>query len=64
VGIQTLGPNNYLILPTGYVSNSTLTTQSTFTSKTLSLLGATVGTYTYSWGTGSNIGTIILQVGP
>jgi hypothetical protein len=63
VGIQTFGPNNYVILPTGYVSNSTLTTQSTFTSKTLSLLGATVGTYTYSWGSGSNVGILTLIVG-
>jgi hypothetical protein len=64
VGIQTLGFSPYLILPTGYTSNSTITTQSTFTGKTLSSLGATVGTYTYSWGTGSNAGTISLQVGP
>jgi hypothetical protein len=64
VGIQTIAASNYLILPTGYVSNSTLTTQSTFTSKTLSLLGATVGTYTYSWGTGPNVGILTLIVGP
>jgi hypothetical protein len=64
VGIQTIASSNYLILPTGYVSNSTLTTQSTFTSKTLSLLGATVGTYTYSWGTGPNVGILTLIVGP
>ena len=64
VGIQTIAASNYLILPTGYVSNSTLTTQSTFTSKTLSLLGATVGTYTYSWGSGANIGILTLIVGP
>jgi hypothetical protein len=64
VGIQTIGPSTYLILPTGYVSNSNITTQSTFTSKTLSSLGATPGTYTYNWGSGSNTGTITLQVGP
>jgi len=64
VGIQTIAASNYLILPTGYVSNSTLTTQSTFTSKTLSLLGATVGTYTYSWGSGANVGILTLIVGP
>ena len=64
VGIQTLGPTTYLFLPIGYVSNSTITTLTTFNNRTLSGLGLTNGTYNYTWGIGSNAGTLTLQVGP
>lgn len=65
VGILPFGPGDYrLLVPTGYVSNTTLTTQSTFTGQTLTSLGCTVGTYHYTWGSGSNTGNLILQVGP
>lgn len=63
-GILYLGPGDYrLLVPTGYVSNSALTTQTTYSGKTLTSLGATAGTYIYSWGSGANSGTLILKVG-
>ena len=64
VGVLFLGPNDYrLVVPSGYTSNTSLTTQSTYTGKTLSSLGATTGTYNYTWGSGSNAGTLKLIVG-
>jgi len=64
MGILLFGPGDYqLLVPTGYVSNTTLTSQSTFTGQTLSTLGCTVGSYTYSWGSGAHIGNLILHVG-
>lgn len=64
VGILAFGPGDYrLLVPTGYVSNTTLTSQSTFTGQTLSTLGCTPGTYTYSWGSGSDSGTLVLKIG-
>lgn len=63
MGVLPFGPGDYrLLVPTGYVSNTTLTAQSTFTGQTLSSLGCTVGTYTYSWGSGANTGTLTLEV--
>jgi len=53
----------YLVVPSGYTSNTTLTTQSTFTGKTLSTLGVTTGTYDYTWGSGANAGTLRLNIG-
>jgi hypothetical protein len=64
VGIQTLGLTNYLIVPIGYISNTFLLTMSTIPSDDFSTLGITNGTYNYTWGSGSNAGTLILQVGP
>ena len=63
VGIQNFGATVGLTLPTGYVSNTTITTKSTFNEKTLSSLGATTGTYYYTWGSGVNIGNLVLQIG-
>jgi len=63
VGFLIVGATKLLLVPTGYVSNTTITTQSTFTAKTLSSLGATTGTYYYTWGSGANIGNLVLQVG-
>ena len=65
VGIQYVGPTDVqLIVPGGYVSFTTLTTETTYTGRTLSSLGCTVGTYIWTWGTGPNVGNLILTVGP
>jgi len=63
VGVQNFGATVSLLLPSGYISNTTITTQSTFIGKTLSSLGATTGSYYYTWGSGVNIGNLLLQVG-
>jgi hypothetical protein len=55
----------FLGVPTGYVSDSPLSDTSTYLSQTFSSLGATPGTYEWTWGTGANqnftvvIGTVV-----
>ncbi len=44
----------FLGVPTGYVSDSPLSDTSTYLSQTFSSLGATPGTYKWTWGTGAN----------
>ena len=54
-----------LAVPAGYVSDSPLSDTSTYVSQTFSSLGATPGTYKWTWGTGANqnftlvIGTVV-----
>jgi hypothetical protein len=60
VGMQ---PNvGTLFVPHNYVSNTPLLSSSTWNNVTLSSLGATPGTYVWSWGNGSNQ-DCTLQVG-
>jgi hypothetical protein len=55
----------FLIVPTGYVSDSPLSDTSTYLSQTFSSLGATPGTYKWKGGSGANqnftlvIGTVV-----
>lgn len=51
-----------LFVPHNYVSNTPLLSSSTWNNVTLSSLGATPGTYVWSWGNGSNQ-DFTLQVG-
>jgi hypothetical protein len=54
-----------LDVPHGYVSDSPLSGTSTYLSQTFSSLGATPGTYKWTWGTGANqnftlvVGTVV-----
>jgi PEP-CTERM motif len=54
-----------LVVPHGYVSDSPLLDTATYDSQTLSSLGATPGTYKWTWGSGANqnftlvIGTVV-----
>jgi hypothetical protein len=57
-------PGKVLFVPSGYTSGSFISGTTTFNSTTLVALGATPGTYTWSWGSGANASSIILQVGP
>jgi hypothetical protein len=43
-----------LLVPHGYVSDSPLSGTSTYDNQTFSSLGATPGTYKWTWGTGAN----------
>jgi hypothetical protein len=48
VNIQ--GSNDILVVPAGYVSDSTLSDTATYDNATFASLGVTVGTYTWTWG--------------
>jgi hypothetical protein len=63
-GVTFAVSNNQLFVPSGYTSGSFISGSTTFNSATLSTLGATPGTYTWSWGSGPTASSIILQVGP
>ena len=56
------GFNANLGVPTGYVSGSALSDTATFDSATLASLGVTPGTYTWTYGTGADAGSITLVV--
>jgi hypothetical protein len=63
-GVTFAVSNNQLFVPSGYTSGSFISGTTTFNSTTLATLGATPGTYTWSWGAGVTSSSIILQVGP
>jgi hypothetical protein len=48
-----MAPPYLLIVPTGYTSGANISSSQTFTGQTLSSLGLTNGTYTYTWSGGS-----------
>ena len=52
-----------LIVPHNYVSGTTLNGSGTYVGSTLASLGATPGTYLYTWGTGANADSLTLQIG-
>jgi hypothetical protein len=58
-GVQIGSISRDIILPLGYTSGSPLSGTATFANKTISNMGLTSGTYTYSWGSDS----ITLQIG-
>jgi hypothetical protein len=65
-GMFGVGPVGFgtrtILVPNGYVSGGVITGTATYLNKTLSSLGLTPGTYTWSWGSGSNAGSFILQI--
>jgi len=63
-GIGFANSTRRLFVPSGYTSGSFISGTTTFNSTTLATLGATPGTYTWSWGAGVTASSIILQVGP
>jgi hypothetical protein len=60
--VDIVGLTTALSVPLGYVSGSALSDTSTYDNKTFSNLGATPGTYEWTWGTGPNQ-NFTLQVG-
>ena len=53
-----------LILSNSYVSGNPLNNSATWTGKSFANLGLTPGSYTFSWGTGLNADTFVLNIGP
>lgn len=52
------------VVPSGYTSGSALSDSATWSGKTLSGLGLTTGTYTWSWGTGPTADSFTVDVTP
>ena len=61
-GILTGGGGRLLYVPTGYVSNTTISGSATYSSQTISSMGLTPGVYTWSWGTGGNTSTLVMTI--
>jgi hypothetical protein len=51
-----------LHVPSGYVSNATISGSATYASQTIAGMGLTSGTYTWSWGTGGNTSTLVMTI--
>ncbi len=53
-----------LLLPSGYVSGTALSATDTYNNTTIAALGLAVGTYTYTWGSGANADSLVINIGP
>jgi hypothetical protein len=62
-GDATLLDGNFIGLPVGYVSGTSITSTDTYSNTTISAMSLTPGTYTYTWGTGGPDHTLALQIG-
>jgi hypothetical protein len=61
-GILPGGSGRLLYVPTGYTSNTTISGTSTYANQTISGMGLTPGTYTWSWGSGGNTSTLVMTI--
>lgn len=61
-GVQ--GTGGLLFVPGGYTSGTILSDSATWTGATLSSLGVTPGTYTYTWGSGATADSFTLNAVP
>ncbi len=57
------GLSGQLGLPAGYSSGAPLSSSMTFAGETFASLGVTPGTYTWTWGSGANADSVVVQVG-
>ena len=63
IGVENYFGSFLLIVPFSYVSGSALAGTATFSGATLSAVGATPGTYVWTWGSGATADSLTLQVG-
>lgn len=56
--------SSVLGVPRNYISGSRLDTSMTFAGQTFAALGASPGTYSWSWGSGGNADSFVLNIGP
>ena len=60
---QLMTDVNGIVVPSGYISGTLLTSTDVFTNTTLGGLGLTPGTYVYMWGTGNAADSVIVNIG-
>ena len=51
-----------LIVPSGYTSNTVISGTATYAGTTIAGMNLTPGTYTWSWGTGGNVSTLVMTI--
>jgi hypothetical protein len=61
-GILPGGSGRLLYVPTGYTSNTTISGTSTYDNQTISSMGLTPGTYTWSWGSGGSASSLVMTI--
>lgn len=61
-GILPGGSGRLLYVPAGYTSNTTISGSSTYANNTISGMGLTPGTYTWSWGSGGTASTLVMTI--
>ena len=62
--VSVAGASRLVDVPAFYLSGTALSDSMTFDSATFASLGATPGTYTWTWGSGVNADSFTLQIGP
>jgi hypothetical protein len=62
VGI--VGTSTRMFVPSGYISQSNLSSSATWNGATIASLGLTPGTYTWTWGAGATADSFILEIDP
>lgn len=62
IGILPGPSGRSLFVPSGYVSNTNISGSATYESQTISGMGLTSGTYTWSWGSGGNTSTLVMTI--
>jgi hypothetical protein len=60
--VAVVGFFNEIFLPVGYVSGTALSSTDTYVGKTLSDLELTLGTYSYTWGSGEHADSLTVQI--
>jgi hypothetical protein len=62
VAINNITVVGRILLPSGYVSGSMLLDSATWDNQTFNTLGVTVGTYTWTWGSGAHADSFTLDI--
>jgi hypothetical protein len=58
-----IGASDLIVVPSGYVSGTSLSGTSTYDNSTIAMLGLSAGTsYTYTWGTGVNADSLTVNI--
>jgi hypothetical protein len=62
--LGVLGDYERVVVPFGYVSGSALSETATWNDQTISSMGLTPGTYTWTWGSGIDADSLTLNIAP